>query len=105
MALGPFLILTLRDNRWLHELTGSVAITDRRIIWCRFDGRIVHELLPERLLDVELIEEDDGRGWISLGLRKGRLNRESYELKGLPDPRGALARLQQLVRTGVNSQS
>ena len=97
MAFGPLWVLLFRDNRWLYELAGSLLITDRRILWCGWNGEPVHKLAAENLLGADLIGVRDGRGWISLRVRRGRLGQEGYELRGVPEPEKALAALQRLI--------
>jgi hypothetical protein len=102
LILGPMAFTGLwsalfKRNRWLYELTGSLWITDRRLLWCGPTGTIGSELRGDELLGADLIETGSGRGWISLLVKRGGSNGTSIELHGVPEPEKAVFAIRGLI--------
>lgn len=99
MAVVPLHHVLLRDNRWLHHLTGRLLVTDRRLLWCNAFGKVAHAIDGTAIEDVVHVRAGRrNREEIHLRVRTSEGTSEDLVLVGLPDAPAAAAALARVAR-------
>jgi hypothetical protein len=82
---------------WICDLFGTMAITDRRIVWISPRRQVVYRQIPgDALVAAALVERDAGTGWVAVTKQEGDSVSE-IDLVGLPQPDLALAAIERLL--------
>jgi hypothetical protein len=81
---------------WIFDSLGSVAVTDRRIVWRSPVRDVVYrEIAGDGIIGAALVDQVGQRGWVSVTQQVGA-DVEEHDLFGLPDPEGAVAAIEAL---------
>lgn len=85
-------------QRLWYDLFGTMAVTDRRVIWIALGtGGVYREVNGDDLIHAGLVEGDDALGWIALVERRGTSNVNEIDVHGVPQPMVALSVLHDLI--------
>ncbi|WP_156357735.1 hypothetical protein [Sphingomonas sp. Leaf62] len=85
-----------------YDSFGTMAVTDRRVIWIApSNGFVYREIAGGDLVEAGLVEGNDARGWIALVERRGTDNVNEIDARGVPEPMAALSALDSLMRQGT----
>lgn len=85
-------------QRLWYDLFGTMAVTDRRVIWIApGTDDVYREIEGDDLIHAGLVEGDDARGWIALVERRGTGNVNEIDVHGVPQPMVALSVLHGLI--------
>lgn len=85
-------------QRLWYDLFGTMAVTDRRVVWIApGTGEVYREIDGDDLIHAGLVEGDDARGWIALVERRGTSNVNEIDVHGVPQPMVALSVLHALI--------
>ncbi len=99
---GPLAVALLHGpeamQRLWYDLFGTMAVTDRRVIWIApGTGGVYREIDGSDLISAGLVEGNDSRGWIALVERRGTSNVNEIDVHGVPQPMVALSVLHGLI--------
>ncbi|KQN82304.1 hypothetical protein ASE90_11575 [Sphingomonas sp. Leaf67] len=103
---GPLGMAILHGPEAMQQLWydsfGTMAVTDRRVIWIApSNGFVYREIAGGDLVEAGLVEGNDARGWIALVERRGTDNVNEIDARGVPEPMAALSALGSLMRQGT----
>jgi len=83
-------------RRWVFDLLGTVAVTDRRIVWrSPMRGVVYREIAGDSIISAVLVDQRGRRGWIAVTERMDSGVKE-HDLFGLSDPERAVAAIEGL---------
>lgn len=107
---GPLGMAILHGPEAMQQLWydsfGTMAVTDRRVIWIApSNGFVYREIAGGDLVDAGLVEGNVARGWIALVERRGTDNVNEIDVHGVPEPMAALSALDSLMRQGTVATS
>ncbi|WP_034159453.1 hypothetical protein [Sphingomonas sp. ERG5] len=101
VAIGLVAMIVGHFDEWFRELAGTIAVTDRRIIWrAPRGGDVYREIQGNDILAGALVENNGRRGWIGLSISDEEGEVREIDLRGLPHPDNAIAAIEALMRSG-----
>ena len=98
-AMPILVLLSGPAADWVRDAFGTIAITDRRIVWLTPRlGQVYREIPAAEVVDASIMESDGRRGALFV-IRRITCDVEYVELVGIPDPESALAAVLQIAGT------
>ncbi|WP_343521368.1 hypothetical protein [Sphingomonas sp.] len=96
-SIVPAILFARRTlSSWVFDSLGTVAVTDRRIVWLSpMRGLAYREIAGDSIIGAALVDRDGRRGWVSVTQQVGA-DVEEHDLFGLSDPEGAVAAIEAL---------
>lgn len=86
-------------RRWVFDLAGTVAVTDRRVVWrSPMRGVVYREIAGDSIIGAVLVDQRGRRGWVAVTEQMDPGVKE-HDLFGLSDPERAVAAIEGLSRT------